>query len=344
MNAIIIDKRQSEIDARSCVLEKGRRMPNRFQSAGTAVLIGCALFFATQHSSFAQASNVDRAQILQSETQPGVGANGTPEGIQDGHAATSPNDADLGEQQILKRVEEYKPFTIMVSTPVFYTSNVALTNRGEVSDVVAAPLAAFYYQPRLTPTLYGLIDVRQQLFYYGTYHSFDFGSMDVEAGLSYYLPQFHNLVLRGEYDFNRLTMCDRNFDEFFSNQGIIFNAEVPFRFGRAQLLALGTDANISAGADHQSPRRNDYEGYANYSVHLARAFSIDSSGRIVVRDYHQNDRTDVSEILSVSANYQLTNWWTVSAISSFAHSDSNQDVFDYNVANLGGGITLTVKF
>ena len=34
----------------------------------------------------------------------------------------------------------------------------------------------------------------------------------------------------------------------------------------------------------------------------------------------------------------------VSAISSFAHNDSNQDVFDYNVANVGGAIALSAKF
>jgi len=49
----------------------------------------------------------------------------------------------------------------------------------------------------------------------------------------------------------------------------------------------------------------------------------------------KNGRTDVSEIISAAATYHLTNWCSISAISSFAHSDSNQDVFDYNVANVG---------
>jgi hypothetical protein len=52
----------------------------------------------------------------------------------------------------------------------------------------------------------------------------------------------------------------------------------------------------------------------------------------------------VSEILAVNATYALTDWWSVSAISTFARSDSNQDVFDYSVANVGGAIALTVKF
>jgi hypothetical protein len=310
----------------------------------SGALICAAALLVVAGPSQAQTSDVDRAQLLQGQTQPPFTGTVSPEGVQDGHAAASPNDADLGEQEILKRVERYEPFTASVSSPLFYTSNVALTRSGEVSDLVVAPGAAFYYQPRITKTLYGLVDVRQQFFYYNKYNGFDFGSMDVEAGLSYFMPQFHNLILRGEYDFNRLTFSDRILDEFFENHSIILNAEVPFRFSRAHQLSVGGDVNISVGADHQAPRRNDYEAYAGYSAHVTRAFSIDAIGRVVVRDYYRGGRTDVSEILSVSATYRLTPWWTVSAISSFAHSDSNHDAFDYDVANAGGAISLAVKF
>ncbi|HEV2047524.1 MAG TPA: hypothetical protein VGQ95_13120 [Chthoniobacterales bacterium] len=309
-----------------------------------ALVGGLALLVVAQPSHAQSSSDVDRAQLLQGQTQPPFTETVSPEGVQGGHAAASPNDADLGEQEILKRVERYQPFTASFSAPIFYTSNVALTRSGEVSDLVTAPVAAFYYQPRITKTLYGLVDVRQQFFYYNKYNSFDFGSMDVEAGLTYLLPQFHNLILRGEYDFNRLTFSDRILDEFFENHSIILNAELPFQFSRAHQLRIGGDINVSAGADHQRPRRNDYETYAGYSAHVTRAFSIDAAGRIVVRDYYRGGRTDVSEILSASATYRLTPWWTVSAISSFAHNDSNQGVFDYDVGNVGGAISLGVKF
>jgi len=301
----------------------------------------CGLFLiGTPLAAQAQAVQVDRAQLTQSQTQvplvPAISPQGTP--------VPSPNDADLGEQEVLKRVERYQPWTASIASPVFYTTNVALTDRAEKHDVISAPVAAVYYQPRIVNTLYGFADVRQQFFYYNHYNDFDFGSLDVEAGLIYYLPQFHNLVLRGEYDFNRLTFSDRVLDEFFENHSLIVGAELPFRFSRAQQLSLGVDVNISVAADHEAPRRNDYEAYAGYSVFLTRAFSVDAVGRVVVRDYYHGDRTDVSEILALTANYRLTKWWTVSAISSFAHSDSNHDVFDYKVANVGGAMSLTAKF
>src|SRR5207302_475750 len=106
--------------------------------------------FAWTEKSSAQTVQVDRAQLLQSQTQPPFAQGVSPEGVQGGRAAASPNDADLGEQEILKRVERYQPFTASLSLPLFYTSNVALTRSGEVSDLVTAPVAAFYYQPRIT--------------------------------------------------------------------------------------------------------------------------------------------------------------------------------------------------
>jgi len=310
-------------------------------------LIGAGTVSILAATSFAQgpsSQDVDRAQLLQGQTQPPFGPAGSPEGVEDGHAASSPNDADIGEQEILKRTTEYQPLTLSLGSPIFYTSNVALTRSGELSDVVIAPVVGASYDPQITRTLYAHVGAWEQIFYYGKYTGFNFGSLDAQAGLNYFLPQFHNLILRGWYDFNRLTSGDRLGDEFFSNHALIFNAELPLRFSRAQQLSVGVDTNISVGADHQSPRRNDYEGYLGYSANLTRAFSINAVGRIVARDYHQNGRTDVSEILSATASYYLTNWCSISAISSFAHNDSNKDVFDYDVANVGGAIALTAKF
>jgi hypothetical protein len=37
-------------------------------------------------------------------------------------------------------------------------------------------------------------------------------------------------------------------------------------------------------------------------------------------------------------------WLTLSFLSSFAWNQSNQSVFDYHVANVGGGVALTFRF
>ena len=260
-----------------------------------------------------------------------------------GYAVPSPNEKDIGEQQILKRREEYNPFTISVYSPFYWTSNAALVSRGEQDDVLVAPGVTLMYQPRITKTLYAQVGVVQQFFFYDQLTELNFASLDVIAGLLYYLPQFHNLSLRGYYDYNRLTDTD-NFDELFVNNSIILNAELPFRIARAQQIFLGLNLNLSFYGNPESPRRNNYSLYGNYDLALSRSFSLDAGFQFVVRDYYSGDRTDINEILSLSANYRIRDWLTLSALSSFAWNQSNHSVFEYSVANIGGGIALTLKF
>jgi hypothetical protein len=292
----------------------------------------------------AQSSAADRARLLRTEAAFQTPSNVSPEGVDQNYAAASPNDSDLGEQAILKRVESYEPFTLETGVPIYYTSNVALVDRGKVGAAITAPVVGLTYAPRFQRTLFGDFTLRQQFFYYSNdLSSFNFASFDAIAGLAYFIPQLHNLALRANVDFNRLTGTD-DFDSFFSNLGLVLNAEVPIPIGRAQQISLGTYANISLYADPQPPRRNDFGLYAGYTVSLSRNFFLNASTTFVVRPYDSGGRTDVSEILALSGNYRIRDWLTVSAVSTFVANQSNQSVFDYNVFNIGGGITLGWKF
>jgi hypothetical protein len=292
----------------------------------------------------AQSSAADRARLLRTEAAFQAPSNVSPEGVDQNYAATSPNDSDLGEQAILKRVESYEPFTLETGVPIYYTSNVALVDSGKVGAAITAPVVGLTYAPRFQRSLFGQFTLRQQFFYYSNgLSSFNFASFDAIAGLAYFIPQLHNLALHANVDFNRLTGTD-DFDGFFSNLGLVLNAEVPIPIGRAQQISLGAYANISLYADPQPPRRNDFGLYAGYTVSLSRNFFLNAATTFVVRPYNSGGRTDVSEILSLSGNYRIRDWLTVSAISTFVANQSNQSVFDYNVFNIGGGVTLGWKF
>ena len=134
------------------------------------------LLFLCARPLSAQTSDADRARLLSSpSTVPIPGPGNQPEnGVDQGYAATSPNDSDLGEQAILKRVEKYEPFTLETGVPIYYTSNVALVDRGRVSDVIIAPVVGITYAPKISKTLYGEFTLRQQFFYYQDFSSFDF--------------------------------------------------------------------------------------------------------------------------------------------------------------------------
>ena len=301
------------------------------------------LAFACARPAHAQTSAADRARLLRSQSTIQPPESIPASGVDQGYAAASPNDSDLGEQAILKRVEKYEPFTLETGVPIYYTSNVALVDRGRVSDVIIAPVIGVTYAPKLQKTLYGEFTLRQQFFYYQDFTSFNFASFDALAGLVYYVPKLHNLTLRANLDYNRLTGTD-NFDDFFSNVALGLSAEVPIPIGRAQQISLGADADISLYATPDPPQRNDFGVYAGYSVNVSRNFSLNAAGRLVVRPYDTGGRTDVSEILALSANYRIRDWLTVSAISTFVANQSNRSVFDYEVFNIGGGVTLSWKF
>lgn len=290
-----------------------------------------------------QVSVQDRAQLLRTPTTSPSDPYSEENGVDNGRAAESANDADIGEQEILKRVERYEPFTVSVATPFYYTSNVALVRAGEQSDVLFAPAAGVTYAPRFTQTLYGSFSVQRQEFYYDKFTGLDFGSFDVRAGLSYILPKAHNLMLHAEYDYNRLTGSN-SFNGFFSNHSIFLSAELPFRFGRAQQVSLGADTNVSLGASPSAPQRDEFDVYIGYAASLTRSFSVGAVGRVFVRDYRSFSRTDVSEVFALTANYRINKYFSAGAASTLAWSQSSRSVFDYNVANIGGALSLTFKF
>ena len=290
-----------------------------------------------------QVSVQDRAQLLRSSSPPSSDPYSEENGVQNGHAVESPNDADIGEQEILKRVERYEPFTASVAVPFYYTSNVALVRSGEQSDLLAAPTVGVTYAPRFASTLYGSFSVQRQEFYYDKFTALNFGSFDFRAGLTYILPKAHNLMLRGEYDYNRLTFSN-SFIDFFENHSLYFSAELPFRFGRAQQLSVGVDTNVSLGANPSAPQRDEFDVYVGYAVSLTRSLSVGAVGRVFVRDYRSFSRTDVSEVLALTANYRITKNFSAGVATTLAWSQSDISVFDYEVANIGGALSLSFKF
>jgi len=291
----------------------------------------------------AQTAQIDRAQLARDQTVIAPGPTVTTPGVSGTGVVASPNDADLGEQQILRRTEGYQPFLASVSVPFYWTSNVALTNSGEQSDFLVSPVAAIAYLPRISKDVSAYVSVRDQQFYYDRFSDLDFGSFDVEVGLTYTVPQLHNLVLHAGYDYNRLTKKN-SFDDFFSNHLLVFTAEMPLRINRAQQFFVGGDINISITGEPDQPRRHDFGGYVGYSVQLTRAFYLSASGRLVLHDYVLSDRVDVTELVAVNASYAITKWFTASAIASFAANQSNHHIFDYNVGNAGGTVSFSMRF
>ena len=285
---------------------------------------------------------LDRADLLRSQPTLRQDPYEPITGTDAAHADASPNDPDLGEQLILKRQEHYRAFTVSLTAPIFYTSNVALVRSGEEHDVIFAPAFGITYAPKISRTLFASFSLEQQQFFYNRFGELDFGSFDGRAGLTYQLPKLHNLTLRAEYAYNRLTTDD--FDQFFADHSVVLNAELPFRIGRAQQVSVGTTANVALDTDPEEPGRHDFSGYVGYSVGLTRDLTLTAAGRLAVREYVDADRTDISELLAVSATYRFTKWLSASATSTLAWNQSDEEVFEYDVANIGAAIGISYRF
>jgi hypothetical protein len=309
-----------------------------------AVLLAsvCAAI-APSHAQSPTGQAVNRADLLR--TEPAVRDNPyqTATTSDENYVPVSPNDPDLGEQAILKRQDSYKAFNVGAGAPIFYTSNAALSSTNEQGDVIFSPAVGFSYAPRINPALFANFSVGFQEFYYDRFDALDFGSLDVRAGLTYLLPKLHDLSLHAEYAYNRL-MTEHTFDEFFSSHGFGFTADLPFHVGRAQQFSVGADAFVNIHSEPAEPGRNDFDVYVAYAVFLTRAVTLNAVARFGVRDYTDINRTDVGEVLSLGATYRFAQWWNLSLTGTFAHSDSNQDVFDYNVANIGGALSFSFRF
>jgi hypothetical protein len=296
--------------------------------------------------SFLEAQQVqvqDRAQLLRSPATSPTDPYSEENGVDNGRAVETANDADVGEQEILKRIEHYQPFSASFAVPFYYTSNVALTRNGAQSDVLMAPAVAVTYAPRFTSTLFGSFTLSRQEFYYDKFSGLNFGSFDFRAGLTYIMPKAHNLVLRAEYDYNRLTYSN-SFNGFFDNHSIFLSAEVPFRFGRAQQISIGADTNVSLGSSPSAPQRDEFDFYVGYAASLTRSLTVSAVGRVFVRDYREISRSDVSEVLALTLNYRINKYFSAGVASTLAWSQSSASVFDYEVANLGGAVSFTFQF
>lgn len=313
------------------------------KSFQAAALLASWAIAAAAHGQGSADQAVERAQLLRNE--PGLREDPyqAVTGSDDSHAESSPNDPDLGEQAILRRQEAYRPFTVSAGLPIFYTSNVALSRSNEQGDAVFSPAVGFTYSPRLTSTLYANISVGQQEFYYSEFDEFDFGSFDARAGLTYVLPKLHDLSLHAEYAYNRLTTSN-SFDEFFSSHSFVLNAEIPFRIGRAQQVSVGADASFNIHSTPDQPGRHDFDVYTGYVANVTRSISLNAVARLAVRDYTDDDRTDVSEVLSLGASYRISRWFSLAGSATYAHNDSSRDVFSYDVVNVGGSLTFVYRF
>lgn len=266
-----------------------------------------------------------------------------------GVAPSSPGDADLGEQVILKRQQRATPWTFTLETSVNATSNIALSDNNPKSDAFFLGQMALSYQRKLRENVLLEATVSQGVFRYDRFKAFDFDSLNAGLGGTWYVK---GLALSARYNYNRLTDGSRR-REFFRQHSVTFGVQKTISLNSAVFTYFGGTARINWN-EPLNTQRDEYALYVGGRAAITRSFTLDAFYRAALFAYNfpfatgalgsgqRKDRRDLNQTLSLAIRYQPKPWVSASVSTSFGLNHSNTSPFDYEVVN--GGLTLGLLF
>ncbi|HEX8280036.1 MAG TPA: hypothetical protein VF551_01555 [Chthoniobacterales bacterium] len=284
---------------------------------------------------------IDQARLLRDATPPtntGVNAYGTalPE-----TEPTASEDDSFGAQMILKQQERVRSFVITGGASLAYTSNVALTRRGERHDVFAVVDAGIGWSKRLTNELETSIGAHVSIFRYNRTPDLDFENIGFSAGLGWTPRSMGGISFFGRYDFTEL--LDRGGGEILMEHALTVGVQKTIALGRSHGFSLGFSAT-AALSDPDAAQRQQIGAFISYHLQLTRKLETAVLFRPAVHFYSDSDRTDFNQIISWTLRYRITSWADVVASVSHGFNRSDRSVFDYDVLTSGAAVALSIRF
>jgi hypothetical protein len=286
-------------------------------------------------------SVIEQSRLFQNSrltTGAPVDANGVPLPIPE---TAESGDDSFGKQQILKTEEKIPQFSVGGDASVFYTSNVALTRRDEISDVFFAGDAALSWTPRLNSDVQMQAGARASIFRYHDTPELDFQSVGAGIGVFWNPRWTGGIGLSARYDFTEL--IDRNSSELLQDHQFSLAAQKILPLGRSHALSFGAIGSVGI-SDPFAQQRDQIGAVIGYHVQLTRYLAAQLGYRHSWHFYNAGGRTDFNQILSLGAHCHLTRWASLEGFLSWATNYSSKDAFKYDVFTTGGGLALTVRF
>lgn len=257
--------------------------------------------------------------------------------------AVEGRDSDsFGIQQILKADEPLRPFRVFADVSAFATNNVALTPKDPLSDSFLVATFGFEYRRTLPGGLLFDTSVRGAAFRYDRFNVLDFNSVDFGAGLGYHLEKLGGIDLFIRYNFNQLLSAATD-DTFFKNHTITAGAQKAVPFSQAHYSFFGVTGQTGF-SDPKLAGRSELAAYAGYHLQATRNLEFDLLYRYAYIIYQEIERNDHNQTVSASLRYRITDWFSISASSYAGWNRSDREVFNYDVVNGGGALTLSVQF
>ncbi len=257
--------------------------------------------------------------------------------------ATAGTDADsFGIQQLLRDAERLRPFRAFADVSAFVTNNVALARKDPLSDGFLIATFGFEYRRPLPHGFQIDASLRYTTFRYNEYRPLDFNSVDASAGVSYHTEKLGGIDFFARYGFNELIGAETD-DVFFTNHTLLLGVQKTVPFSQAHYAYIGATGQLGF-ADPEQSERSELSGYAGYHLRATRNLEVDLLYRYAYLRYTEGGRADHNQTLSLGLRYRFTDWFFASGSAYTSRNRSNQEVFDYDTATAGVGLTLGFTF
>ncbi len=276
------------------------------------------------------AQNVDRMQPAATSAATGASS----------HQA----DADLGEQQTVETRAGALGLYGSAETGLFYTSNAQLTPSGGGGDMYFFARGAGGVRPHLGGGLFLDGFVSQEVFEYARFSSLDFLKFSAGGGLDYVIPGMDGLMASVKYKYERF-LDTNSFDEFYVNNALDVGLAKEFVLNDIQAIQIGWKSSFSLFAEPDFIRRDEHTFWVGWRWRILDPLELQLYDFLSLYYYpNMSGRFDITNYSGASLNLALTRWAQISASAGFAVNSSNQSIFNYTAANVGGALSLNVSF
>lgn len=256
---------------------------------------------------------------------------------------------DLGPELTLARRPKPTVFEFSADTQYSFVSNIALTPNNQKSDGELFETLSLSASPRLVPGLISKVFLNQQFIRYNTYTGTNFDGQTAGVSLSHPIgPNGNWFTLYTEFAATRL--CHPwDAGEFYK--------EFDTRLGLVRSQALGRYVTIYYGyqldwlPSHPAMwTRVNNALYGGVNVLVTEKLQAQLFYRLRDQDYLQFTpvRNDLDHLVNLTLSYTWNRYLVTRIYGSYGNSASNRSVYqsayNYQVANGGGGLALSLKF
>jgi hypothetical protein len=290
----------------------------------------------------AQESRIEAARQINAAGLTSTATRGPVDSSLTAAAAAATDDAPFGTQTFLKEPERLRPFRAFADISAFITNNVALTRQDATDDAFLLATFGFEYRQPIGNGWQLEADARYASFRYNEYRELDFDSLDAGLGANYHSDRLGGVDFFVRYNCNQLTAPGGD-DTFFTNHTFSAGAQKVIALGQTHAIFFGAAGQL-ASADPEVSERSELAGYAGYHLQATSELGADLLYRYAYQDYAVQNRADHNHTVSLSVSYTFADWGQISASSFAAWNRSDQEAFNYDAANAGGGLTLSLRF